>query len=643
METLNLNFKRIFVTGGAGVIGLELIPLLVNHGFTVLVGDLKPQPPGFENLVKYRQGDLNYLTQSELSEFDPEVIIHLAASFERSTESIGFWDENFANNINLSHHIMTLAQGCNNLRRVIFASSYLIYDPSLYQFDKPHDSAVNLSEDAPIRPRNLTGTAKLAHEMELRFLAGFDETRFSTLSIRIFRGYGCGSRDVISRWIRKLLNDENISVYRPEGMFDYICAEDSAEGIFRLTCNENVNGVVNLGTGKSRRVSEIIQILRKHFPNAIVEQANSDIPFEASAACTAKLEANINWKPHRTLEDTIPKLIAFERVALATAAGEDSTKPFSILLTSASRKIPLINALKAATRRFAQNTCVIAGDIDTNALAKYEADQFWLMPETTDDNFQKILNECNSKNISAILPSRDGELEFWAKHARTFHEAGVDVIVSPLSSIRLCRDKFSFSEFGKARSLPIIPAFLSPDLLQDKALVVKERFGSGSKGVRLNIDKASAREVAATLESPIFQPYIEGPEISIDGYVNRAGVVVGVVLRRRNIVLSGESQVTTTFREPNLERQATSVIEALNLRGPIVLQAIVTESGLQIIECNPRFGGASTASIAVGLDSLYWCLVDRASQTQTLLFQRSPNEICQVRLSTDRIYNAANL
>jgi len=36
--------ERLFVSGGAGVIGLEMIPRLVARGATVLVGDLKQRP-----------------------------------------------------------------------------------------------------------------------------------------------------------------------------------------------------------------------------------------------------------------------------------------------------------------------------------------------------------------------------------------------------------------------------------------------------------------------------------------------------------------------------------------------------------------------------------------------------------------------
>ena len=118
--------KRVFVSGGAGVIGRELVPRLLAAGAIPIVGDLKPRPAHFGPGVLYRQGDLNAMTEAEFHLHAPDVFIHLAATFERSTESYEFWEENFLHNVRLSHHLMTLAKDCPSLRRVVFASSYLI-------------------------------------------------------------------------------------------------------------------------------------------------------------------------------------------------------------------------------------------------------------------------------------------------------------------------------------------------------------------------------------------------------------------------------------------------------------------------------------------------------------------------------------
>jgi carbamoyl-phosphate synthase large subunit len=103
---------------------------------------------------------------------------------------------------------------------------------------------------------------------------------------------------------------------------------------------------------------------------------------------------------------------------------------------------------------------------------------------------------------------------------------------------------------------------------------------------------------------------IVGPELSIDGYVTMNGIFKGAVARTRDEVVGGESRVTTVVRDEGAVKLARSLAAALNLRGHFVIQAIRSERGLEVIECNSRIGGASTLAFASGLDSLWWFLLE---------------------------------
>ena len=632
---------RIFVSGGAGVIGRELVPRLLAAGHEVWVGDLKPRPAEFSPRVHYRQGDLNAMGTGEWRAMAPQVFIHLAATFERSTETWGFWDENFLHNVRLSHHLMTLARDDAALRRVVFASSYLIYDPALYQFDCPADTATALREDAPIRPRNLTGMAKLAHEIELRYLDGFCANRFSTVCARIFRGFGRGSRDVVSRWVRALLAGEPITVFREDGLFDYVYAADTAEGLHRLAQTPQATGIINLGTGRAHRVAEVVALLRGHFPGARIEQADSDIPCEASCAETTLLQATLGWVPHKPLADAVAEIVAYER-----ARQQDETAPeapLRVLVSSASRKVPLVRAMQAAAKAIDPKAEVVAGDNDPDAVTRHVADAFWAMPPTRDDQFAALRAGLLARGVRAVLPTRDGELDFWARHAPALREDGVHVLVSPHEAVARCIDKLAFARFGAAAGLPFIPAF---EQVEDAGLgpfVVKERYGAGSRELGLNLDADAARVHARKLVSPIVQPMVTGNEISIDAWLDRHGRTKGVVLRRRDRVRGGESEVTTTFSDPAIEAACRRCLDALGLTGPVVMQAILSpDAGLQVIECNARFGGASTTGIAAGLDSLQWSLREALGEDiADWAFVRCAGELRQVRMASDLIIHGA--
>ena len=627
--------SRVFVSGGSGVIGLELVPKLVSRGAIVMVGDLKPKPESFDQSVVYRQGDLNEMTVTELAGFYPDVIIHLAATFERSEETYEFWEENFLHNISLSHHLMTLAKDLSSIKRFVFASSYLIYDPALYQFRSEQKSPVSLKESDNILPRNLTGMAKLAHEIEIRFIDQYKSMHFTTVSARIYRGYGRNSRDVISRWIRLALLDKPLTVFRPEGVFDYIYAADTAEGLIRLAYTNAVNGIINLGTGKSRKVQDVIDILYNNFPALQVNIENSLIPYEASQADMTLFHKNINWLPEYDLERSIPEIIEFERSRLNAPNFE--VRPLKILVTSASKKIPMIKAVKNGANKISKDNKIITGDINNSALSKYFSDEFWLMPKSIDENINKILAECAKRGVKIILPTRDGELSFWSKNKSKFLKKGISIIVSSPESIARCLDKLEFSEFGKANKLSFISSSTNIDHIDACAYVVKERYGAGSESIGINLNSKEAIAHSKKLKNPIFQPFVAGIEISIDAWLTANGSLRGLVLRKRDLVENGESQITTTFSNANIAKQATACLEALNLSGPVVMQAIITKNNqLMVIECNSRFGGASTTSIAAGLDVFYWSFQEALGvYKQNESFNRVYTEIKQIRVPSD--------
>jgi carbamoyl-phosphate synthase large subunit len=60
---------------------------------------------------------------------------------------------------------------------------------------------------------------------------------------------------------------------------------------------------------------------------------------------------------------------------------------------------------------------------------------------------------------------------------------------------------------------------------------------------------------------------------------------------------------------------------------------------LHLLECNCRFGGASTLSIAAGLDSFYWflreCLNEDLSDLPFLNYRRG---LRQIRYAEDKFF-----
>jgi nucleoside-diphosphate-sugar epimerase len=311
---------RYLVTGGAGVIARELLELLAERRATVLSVDRLPLPSAPPPGVEHLRGDLADMDLAPVVDFRPDVVLHLAATFERSVESPEFWAQNWADNVVVTHRLVDAAPRMPGLRSFVFASSYLVYRTDQYLVPAPPARAVALAEDGPLRPRNLCGAAKLYAEAELDFAATVRRVPFAVASARIYRVYGRGSRDVVSRWVRAALSGGEVELYHPENRFDYVYSRDVAEGLLRMA-DGRVGGVVNLATGRSRAVGDVLQTVEEATGRRL-EVRQTDVgeePWEASQADVGRLRSLLGWVPSTQLEDGVARLVAHEREAARVA------------------------------------------------------------------------------------------------------------------------------------------------------------------------------------------------------------------------------------------------------------------------------------------------------------------------------------
>ena len=300
--------KNILVTGGSGVIGKHLISRLISLGANVRNVDFNPQPLALTEMgVEHTQIDLSNPNSQFLFRFEPDYVFHLAADFERSTETKNFWDSNWKNNILASRHVLEEVIKYDRLKKIIFASSYLIYNKELY--NNPF-SPYKLSETAQIDPRNLCGLAKLQTETDLEFLSHFHN--IDVVSARIYRVYGQGDRAIITRWIKDILKQKPINIFDENNSFDYIYANDVAEGLLRLGLTKTKHTVYNLGTGKVNTINDVFKILLNKFPNLKYKKTHTTIQQEGSYANMERFKTDLHWLPSTTLEQGIEKIISYE-------------------------------------------------------------------------------------------------------------------------------------------------------------------------------------------------------------------------------------------------------------------------------------------------------------------------------------------
>lgn len=308
-----------------------------------------------------------------------------------------------------------------------------------------------------------------------------------------------------------------------------------------------------------------------------------------------------------------------------------------ILITSISRKVPLIESIKKSVKRYNVDIKVIGGDVNESCIGRYFVDEFWKMPSDQDLDIKTFIAECKSRKVVLVIPTRDNELAFFSLNKDILRQEGILVMVSDIESINKCIDKLSFSRNNGALEGYFIP---TSDTIEDCSydrFVVKERFGAGSLSIGINLSRNEAIKHSEKLCSPIFQPLIKGYEISIDCYVDMNKRIKGLILRQRNLVINGESQITTTFNDDEIELKIRPAIQHLNVYGHVILQAIVDSNNqIHIIECNPRFGGASSISIEAGLDSFYWVYLEALGvDLKDYPYNKKKSVIKQIRYSQD--------
>ncbi|MCP5041149.1 MAG: ATP-grasp domain-containing protein, partial [bacterium] len=316
-----------------------------------------------------------------------------------------------------------------------------------------------------------------------------------------------------------------------------------------------------------------------------------------------------------------------------------------VLITSISKKIPLIQCVRRALAKFDPGARVHGADSDPEALGQHFVDVFWVAPSLDRDAGASLIEHCRRNGIRFLIPTRDGELLFFSRLRDEFSAAGIEVLVSSPEAVASCIDKLSFAELLQRHGLPAIPTAESLEAFEGfPSVVVKDRFGSGSKNLHCDVAPEVAEEVAKGIGSPIYQPFVRGREYSIDLYRDRLGCVHGTVCRTRDTVVGGESQVTTVVDAPDLEVLCAKVVEVLDYNGHATLQAIELPTGqFQMLECNARFGGASTLSERAGLESFYWFFAEASGRGLTSApFTPTRDRLRLVRHATDSFVSQAS-
>lgn len=271
----------------------------------------------------------------------------------------------------------------------------------------------------------------------------------------------------------------------------------------------------------------------------------------------------------------------------------------NVLIASASRKVWLVRAFQEVLGGSGR---VLAADVTMQAPAMHIAAEPVLLPRTDDELFlDTLIQECERREVSLVVPTRDGELLVLGQNRQTLEDHGISVAVSDPDAVRTCLDKGVFNQHCRDNGFPT-PEVIERPTVDDLPLFARPRQGQASTGAGVIRSEADL----ATCTDHVFARIVHASEYTIDVFLRRDGKAISAVPRERVLVVGGESQVTRTVGDDELVEQSAALCESIGLTGPATVQAFRADDAILFIEVNPRFGGASALSFRAGAPGPRW-------------------------------------
>lgn len=307
---------RILVTGGNGFVGRRLVSRLTGTSGDngVVLGLSGPSgPPSSAVGVDLSDADD---TRRVISEFDPSVIVHLAAQSSVGTSAVdpaSVWRMNF----DATRNVAESALGLGHRVSLVFASTAEVYGRAF--LDGPR------TEESGIAPQSPYARSKAAAEMLLRDLAG---DALNVVVLRLFNHTGPGqdTRFVTPSFAAQLASlvdsqDAVIRVGNLDAQRDFTDIDDIIEAYARVIANpEQGSGnfaLFNVGSGIQRSIRSVLDILVSHHgkPVEAVLDPERQRPAEIPVAQGVfdRFKSTYDWSATTPFATTLAAIYNYER------------------------------------------------------------------------------------------------------------------------------------------------------------------------------------------------------------------------------------------------------------------------------------------------------------------------------------------
>jgi len=355
-EILDMKYKHILITGGAGFIGSNLSLKLIEKGYSVTVLDnLSPQIHSKKSPLYHSiKGKVNFIHGTVLNYDDwkkalenIDVVVHLAA--ETGTGQSMYEIEKYTD-VNIkgtSIFLDILANKTHSIKKIVVASSRAIYGEGKYTCKKhgtvfpiarlDHDMArgnfgvqcpscaeeVSLEptdEKSKIHPTSIYGITK--HVQEQMFMLMGQSLGIPAVAFRYQNVYGAGQSlsnpytGILSIFSTRIKNGNDIAIFE-DGLEsrDFVYVDDVVDATILGIEKDEANGeVFNVGLGQAIDVLTVAKTLINEYKSdsKITITGNYRLgDIRHNYADLTKIEQKLGFKPKVSFEEGIKRFTAW--------------------------------------------------------------------------------------------------------------------------------------------------------------------------------------------------------------------------------------------------------------------------------------------------------------------------------------------
>ncbi len=143
------------------------------------------------------------------------------------------------------------------------------------------------------------------------------------------------------------------------------------------------------------------------------------------------------------------------------------SKPFNVLISSAGRRVVLLECFQLALAKLGLAGVVHAADSSRVSAAFQYAKASHAIPRCTSPEFVATMLEiCRREQIALVIPTIDTELPVYAAAKERFAEIGTTVAVSSAEAIAIANDKRRTHAWLTSHKLPTVKQFEARDVVQ---------------------------------------------------------------------------------------------------------------------------------------------------------------------------------